>query len=59
MTYPPGVVTRTITVGDSLAVESGTGLTVRAALRSSRGLVWCETDIHPYVARRAVRACRE
>lgn len=43
MTYPLGVVTRTITVGDSLAVESGTGLTVRAALRSSRGLVWVAT----------------
>ena len=43
MSYPPGVVTRTINVGDSLAVESGTGLTVRAALRSSRGLVWVAT----------------
>ena len=39
MSYPLGVVTRTITVGDSLAVESGTDLTVRATLRSSRGLV--------------------
>ena len=43
MSYPPGVVTRTINVGDSLAVESGTGLTVRATLRSSRGLVWVAT----------------
>ena len=43
MDYPLGVVTRTITVGDSLAVESGTDLTVRATLRSSRGLVWVAT----------------
>ena len=43
MSYPLGVITRTITVGDSLAVESGTGLTVRATLRSSRGLVWIAT----------------
>lgn len=33
MAYPLDVVTRTITVGDSLAVESGTGLTVRATPR--------------------------
>ena len=38
MSYPLGVVTRTITVGDSITVESGTDLTVRATLRSSRGL---------------------
>ena len=43
MAYPLDVVTRTITVGDSLAVESGTDLTVRATLRSSRGLVWVAT----------------
>ena len=43
MSYPLGVVTRTITVGDSITVESGTGLTVRATLRSSRGLVWIAT----------------
>ena len=43
MSYPLGVVTRTITVGDSIAVESGTDLTVRATLRSSRGLVWIAT----------------
>ena len=43
MSYPLGVVTRTITVGDSITVESGTDLTVRATLRSSRGLVWIAT----------------
>ena len=43
MSYPLGVVTRTINVGDSLTVESGTDLTVRATLRSSRGLVWVAT----------------
>ena len=43
MSYPLGVVTRTITVGDSITVESGTDLTVRATLRSSRGLVWVAT----------------
>ena len=43
MAYPLDVVTRTINVGDSLAVESGTDLTVRATLRSSRGLVWVAT----------------
>ena len=43
MAYPLDVVTRTINVGDSLAVESGTDLTVRATLRSSRGLVWTAT----------------
>ena len=43
MSYPLGVVTRTITVGDSITVESGTDLTVRATLRSSRGLVWTAT----------------
>ena len=43
MSYPLGVVTRTITVGDSITVESGTDLTVRATLRSSRGLVWNAT----------------
>ena len=43
MAYPLDVVTRTITVGDSLTVESGTDLTVRATLRSSRGLVWVAT----------------
>ena len=43
MAHPLGVVTRTINVGDSLAVESGTDLTVRATLRSSRGLVWVAT----------------
>ena len=43
MSYPLGVVTRTITVGDSITVESGTNLTVRATLLSSRGLVWAAT----------------
>ena len=43
MSYPLGVVTRTITVGDSITVESGTDLTVRATLLSSRGLVWVAT----------------
>ena len=43
MSYPLGVVTRTITVGDSITVESGTDLTVRATLLSSRGLVWIAT----------------
>ena len=43
MSYPLGVVTRTITVGDSITVESGTDVTVRATLRSSRGLVWVAT----------------
>lgn len=43
MAYPLGVVTRSIIVGDSLTVESGTDLTVRATLRSSRGLVWVAT----------------
>ena len=43
MSYPLGVVTRTITVGDSITVESGTDVTVRATLGSSRGLVWVAT----------------
>lgn len=41
--YPPGIVTRTCTVGGATAQESGDPLILSVVVASSRGLIWAST----------------